>query len=938
MNPETLDNELLSLAHDIIVTISRFSEILDTAKVEQFVDFIAKMKGIALNGMQRTAILRKVMSSVVSNKPYDCSIFADGYTPWFADEWNRADKHHYWDRYKAYLLTERGMCLKHVQSLDSISTRIVDHLENPNKPGPWSRRGMVVGQVQSGKTANYIGVACKAADCGYRFIVVMAGMLNALRNQTQRRFDEGFIGKATAGVAKGDPIGVGLVPGSSSDRTPPICLTTADADFRKQAAESTLLSVGATTEPIVLVIKKNATTLRNLIDWIKTNNSAQSLKDLPFLLVDDEADNASINVKSQENEPTRINGQIRTLLKLFGRNCYLGYTATPFANIFIDPESTDDAHGDDLFPRDFILTLDAPNTYLGPKSFFGEASIDLVRSIQDVDESSGAIPVRHPKDFEVEGLPESLVDALHVFVLARAIRMVRGEQNFDCSALINASRFRAVHAQLDEKVSEVMNGICAACLSCAALDDGIALSDSTISRLKRLFDAEYVSAKDEEGTTATWQQVKNRLPDAANGIEVLTVNSDATAKKLDYSRENYPHGRTVVVVGGMSLSRGLTLEGLTVSYYLRNSIAYDTLMQMGRWFGYRPGYADLCRVYMTDLCQDWYSHISMALDELMDDFRSMESWNLTPREFGLKVRAHPDAMIVTARNKMRTAQRVTVRLNYFGRLVETTKLSAKTIDHENNRKLLAKWVETHGNGSQADAAPENGWLWENVPVEEVVAFAKAFKAHPLEELDKIRPVCKYAVETPSCSKWDVLLVSRSDANGSSGDAFSIGGMDVIPYRRKMTGAEMPSEAAESAILVNGDKRRLGYARQERAGLLRFMSADELREAENAFLSDPEQEHKAVTGNLYRAIREEHGGNPLMIIHVVSSNNDGQTSESAAFRKNLVALSWSFPGDSRNASGKPSVEYDVNKIWYENFLSTRSEDTDDYDDEAMEDPA
>lgn len=924
MNPDILDNDLLNLANDIIVTVSRFSEIVDEPKIEQFVDFIAKMKGCNIAGARRDAVLRKVKASVFFSKPYDFSIFAEEYRPWFDDAWRQSSIHPYWDRYRAYLLTDRELCLNHVQSLDKITSAIVDHLENPRKPGPWSRRGMVVGQVQSGKTANYIGVVSKAADSGYKFIVVMAGMLNALRNQTQRRFDEGFIGKVTAGKSKGDSVGVGLVPGLEA-RTP-IYLTTAERDFRKTSAETVGLSVGAASEPIILVIKKNATTLRNLTEWIRTNNSSETLKSLPFLLIDDEADNASINVRSPENDPTRINGQIRTLLKMFGRNCYLGYTATPFANIFIDPDGTDEAHGDDLFPRDFILTLDAPDTYMGPQAFFGDDSQDLVRSIQDVDETDGAIPIRHKKDFVLADLPESLEDALHVFVLARTIRMLRGERDFNCSALVNASRFRAVHAQLNEKITDAMDRIRDAALAYASLDDATALSDPTIARFNRLFSKEFSKETKKDGIE--WTKVKETLPAAVSGVDVLTVNSDSTAKSLDYTRENWPHGRCVVVVGGMSLSRGLTLEGLVTSYYLRNSIAYDTLMQMGRWFGYRPGYTDLCRVYMTDLCQDWYAHISMAIEELMDDFRSMESWNLTPREFGLRVRAHPDAMIVTARNKMRTAERVTVRLNYFGRLVETTKLSAKSEDHESNRQLLARWIETHGIGSQSKAKPERGWLWEHVPVEDVLDFVSSFKAHPLEELDKIRPVCKYVEETPSCAKWDVLLVSRSGAEADGDEPFRIAGTDVIPYRRFMTGADAPNDSIESAILVNGAKRRLGYARQERAGLLRLMSESELSEAENTFL----ESHKAVTGNLYRSLRKDHGGNPLMIIHVVSSNNKGQSAETAAFRKNLVALSWSFPGDSRNAPQMPAVEYDVNKVWYKNYIDQRSEETDEFDDD------
>lgn len=928
MNTPILDDNLQQLANAIITALLHFPGEINEALIERFIDFHAASWGIQLTRLIRTALLRKVETSVCHSRPYDFIDFHEQYRPWFDAFWKQSPTHHYWDRYCNYLLTNRGMFLQHVRSLDRITSAIVDRMENPEKPGPWSRRGMVVGQVQSGKTANYIGVTAKAADCGYRFIVIMAGTLNALRDQTQRRADEGFIGRITAGSRKGEPVGVGLVPETDPGRTPTY-LTTAEHDFRKSSSETLGLAVGSTTEPIVLVIKKNATSLKNLTEWIRTNTSSDVLKDLPFLLVDDEADNASVNVRTPENEPTRINGQIRSLLKMFGRSCYLGYTATPFANIFIDPDACDDKHGEDLFPRDFILTLDAPDTYMGPDAFFGDDSRDLIRSVHDVDETSGNIPIRHKKDFILTALPESLVDALHVFVLAKAMRLARGDRNFDCSALVNASRFRSVHAQLSEKVQEVMDRIHDAVETYSAMDEASAQSDPTMARLKDLFDKEYAGTGDPQ---IPWSSIKAVLVDAVSGIQVLTVNSDSSARQLDYSRENWPHGRTVVVVGGMSLSRGLTLEGLVVSYYLRNSIAYDTLMQMGRWFGYRPGYGDLCRVYMTDLCQDWYAFIADALAELNDEFRQMGEASLTPREFGLRVRAHPGAMIVTARNKMRTSKRITVQLNYYGRLVETTKLSANPVDHEANRKLLAAWLESLGPGSMPDARPEHGWLWRDVPVEAVEAFSQGFKAHPLEKLDKILPVCRYATKTPACAKWDVFLVSREKSKGPDDPPLRIAGMDVLPGYRMMGGVERPTSSAE--ILVNGAKRRLGYAKEESAGLLMNMSQEDLTETEQGFLS---QGHKAVTGSLYRRLRKLHGANPLLLIHVISSNNKGQTPEAAAFRKNLVALSWSFPGDVADAPDEPSVEYEVNRVWYENYLEEQAEETDEYDDDVEETP-
>lgn len=922
------DEELKEFAGRIAAALNQMPGVIDEQTIEKMADLFAQQMQIRLVGTLRTSVLRLVQHVVFHSRPYSCSIFfAEGYRPWFNAFWSVHAPHSYWDRYQSYLLVKRRMQLEHVRSIDAITSIIADHLEDPNKIGQWSRRGMVVGQVQSGKTANYIGVACKAADCGYRLIVIMAGMLNALRNQTQRRVDEGFIGKATAGPHKGDRIGVGLDPTDATQHIPTY-LTTSERDFRKVSAETVGLSVNSTTEPIVLVIKKNATTLKNLTDWLRTNNSAQALKDLPFLLIDDEADNASINVRNEENSPTRINGQIRTLLNLFGRSSYLGYTATPFANIFINPDTVTDEFGADLFPRDFILAIDAPDTYLGPRSFFLDGERDLIRSIHDVDDLTGALPIRHPIDFEVKELPNSLVDALHVFVLTRAIRLARGEKKFDCSALVNASRFKGVHRQLNEKVTDVMKDIRNAVTTYGLFDDATAMMNSTMARLKSLFETEFADALE-----CGWNTVKPFLLEASSEIDVLTVNSDKTAQKLDYSRDNFPNGRAVVVVGGMSLSRGLTLEGLTVSYYLRNSIAYDTLMQMGRWFGYRPGYDDICRVYMTDLCQDWYAHIAVALDELFDEFRSMESRKLTPREFGLRVRAHPDAMIVTARNKMRTAQRVPIQLNYYGSLLETTKLSADSGDHEANRNQLASWLSSLGEGVRKNEKSENGWLWHDVPSSEIVAFVSGFKAHPLEELDKLRPVCEYIKGKDALAKWDVFLVTRKPSKNTDEVPFTMGTMSVFPERRWMKGSEIASRSENNkCILLNGAKRRLGDAKQERAGLSLYMTPEKIDAAEENFLEN----HSAVTGNLYRRLRKEHGGNPLLIIHIVSATQK-KTDKAPPPSEwiNLVGFSISFPGDPVDAPNEPTVEYMVNRVWYKNFLARRDEETDEYDDDGEE---
>ena len=291
------------------------------------------------------------------------------FRPWL-DDAKASIEPFYWERYKKLLL-KTGLPQDVVTSTDFVTDRILSRLGNPRLEEKWDRRGMVVGHVQSGKTANYSGLICKAADAGYRLIIVIAGIHNNLRNQTQARIDEGFIGRDTAkaGQNRGDhAIGVGLF----DDRNVPVSLTSAKRDFHKETASTNTSQIDSYKVPVVLVIKKNPSTLKNLLDWLRDNSAKGDdlMIDQPMLLIDDEADNASINTKYAKDEVTKINAQIRDLLATFHRSCYVGYTATPFANIFVDPDQYDDALKEDLFPRHFIIGLDAPTNYFGASKVF----------------------------------------------------------------------------------------------------------------------------------------------------------------------------------------------------------------------------------------------------------------------------------------------------------------------------------------------------------------------------------------------------------------------------------------------------------------------------------------------------------------------------------------------------------------------------------------
>lgn len=837
-------------------------------------------------------------------------LVVDGYEPWLPAR--RAEiEPYFWERYRR-LLTEQRFPNAVLQTLDQVTDRIVGLLEDPKREGEWDRRGMVVGHVQSGKTANYTGVVCKAADAGYKLIIVIAGVHNNLRSQTQARIDEGFIGRDTGkGMAidgQHNLIGVGNF--DSTRR--PASFTNTLRDFNKQQASSVGVSISDLRQPAILVIKKNSSTLGNLIAWLKDNNAGRGGSKIaaPMLLIDDEADNASINTARGPGEVTRINGQIRTLLGLFQKRCYVGYTATPFANIFIDPETDDEMLGSDLFPRDFIVSLDPPDNYFGARRVFLDSSNAIVRPIND---NEDLLPSAHRIDHRIVGLPASLETAIRAFVLSRAIRILRGQATAHSSMLVNASRFTLVQGQLRNEIHERVARIRSSARTYAGLAPAKALADPEISALKAVWASEYADC-------ATWEDIQPVLNVAAAPIDVVEVNARSRSG-LDY-RGNAKDGLHVIAVGGFSLSRGLTLEGLTVSYFLRNSLMYDTLMQMGRWFGYRPGYEDLCRVWMPEEAQGWYEHIAEATEELRAEFKAMEAVKATPREFGLKVRSHPDTLIVTARNKMGTGKKLVLRIGLGNSFIETAILRASPAAIDANRKAamrLASALKALGHDpAQADPV-RGGFLVQAVPWQPIVDFIREFRNSEGSFLTEPGPVARYIEDRTDgeLAQWDVLLASVKPDDKKTDNTEILGRLIHCQQRT------MGSRSNDQAIRVT-NKQRVASRGIERTGLRQ----EDIAALEAAYLTEhAEARKRAEKGDqpnypdhIYRRARPR----PLLIVHLLKMNQpEGKPRPDWLPTEPIVAWSISFPDTSKPEA---KVEYVVGSVWLaENMPDDRDDD-------------
>ena len=332
--------------------------------------------------------------------------------------------------------------------------------------------------------------------------------------------------------------------------------------------------------------------------------------------------------------------------------------------------------------------------------------------------------------------------------------------------LVHVTRFVDVQSQVAQLIQQQVDSI----RRRLAIGEG-ERRQTLLSDLKKLWQEEFepTSAQirgmssDENLPEVSWAQVAAELPEAAGRIEVKEINGHAT-DALDYVAHR--QGFNVVAVGGDKLSRGLTLEGLSVSYFLRASQMYDTLMQMGRWFGYRPGYLDLCRLFTTEDLRRWYRHIALAEVELRREFDRMKAAGLTPRRYGLRVREHPGGLLVTAMNKMSHAQ--TQRLSYAGDLVQTPTFSTDLKVVQTNRKTVSNFLNTLGGSGKADPLPA-AWLWKIKAKQLLNDLMPAFSIAPECWRLQKPELCEFIrrqADDGELTDWTIAVINKQTATAS----------------------------------------------------------------------------------------------------------------------------------------------------------------------------
>jgi hypothetical protein len=682
----------------------------------------------------------------------------------------------FWNNYKQNLM-QKGWAPKIIDTIDEMTAKVLTRIDDPHRKGRWDRRGLVVGDVQSGKTANYTGLLCKAADAGYKVIVIFAGLHNSLRSQTQQRLDDDFIGfdsgKDEKNYRKSNRIGVGKILNHPVVHY--VTTSNEGGDFSRAHAKKTGVQL-ASSDPKILIVKKNKSIINNLINWagrMGIQEGQDKIKNIPLLVIDDECDNASINTKIvprdengkpiDEYDPTAINRGIRDFLSLFEQKSYVGYTATPFATILIHRQGEHKKIGDDLFPRDFIINLPKPNNYVGPERVFGineDPDIGIERSIgyplyQIIDDYSDIIPDRHKKILDVNTLPDSMKEAIRIFILSCSARRIRGQKTKHNSMLVHVSRYTNVQKQISELVNEEISTI----KNRLKYGDGQS-SDNLWNQLKELWESNFtpISLEMEEenlGEVHNWDDVRTEVIPSIEKLQVKELNGRA-GDILEYKTYS-DAGINVIAIGGDKLSRGLTLEGLTVSYYLRASRMYDTLMQMGRWFGFRDGYVDLCRIYTTDELISWYRHIALASVELRREFDYMVENGEKPIDYGMKIRSHPGVLSVTSLNKMRNGTRM--RVTFDGYMAQTLFIDNTKDNIRNNFYSVENLIKKYS----SEVINNVGFKFNNVHVEDIKNFLTNYNTNERNIICRPSYLIQYIdklIPEGELIDWTVIVLSK----------------------------------------------------------------------------------------------------------------------------------------------------------------------------------
>ncbi|MFC9232778.1 Z1 domain-containing protein [Streptomyces decoyicus] len=790
-------------------------------------------------------------------------VISQEFTPWRA---TKAYQGHdwYWPKYAGHLAA-KGWPDDAVADLGEAAERVVERLADPTAEAAYQSKGLVVGYVQSGKTANFTGVIAKAVDAGYRLVIVLGGTLNLLRAQTQRRLDMELVGREnilrhTEEVHSdyytdnawleekflshgGRPSTLGAFDiirlTTRADDYQPLAQGIGELAIEKQDSSRRLY------DPVnlhssaarLMVVKKNKSVLTKLVNDLKRVGGL--LDEIPVLIIDDESDEASVNTTSPKKpgaERTAINAAIAQLLQLLPRAQYVGYTATPFANVFIDP--SDKA---DIFPRDFIISLDRPHGYMGVQDFH-DLDSDVPPEERNVANSQEKA---HVRDIGTDLIGDdaedtSLREAVDMFVLTAAMKLYRETKELGYgyyrhhTMLVHESRLTADHRELLNRLRRLwLTGGYAGPTGHARLRDLFERDLLPVSRVRAdgfAVPASYDDLVPYVGTA--WQNI------GGDDRPVIVVNGD---QDIERGEADFDGSRIwKILIGGQKLSRGFTVEGLTVTYYRRRAGNASTLMQMGRWFGFRKGYQDLVRLYIG---RNEASGKSKEMD-LYEAFeaicRDEEIFRDQLRQYSVMIDGYPQVtpadvpplvsqhlLKPTSPNKMYNTRRVLAEICSPGKWEEPAAYPATAQDIRTNTRLWTPVLDSLSPASTTFSHPDPktgrihqfAALTGLLPAEDVMAVLRSLKWCADHQFAPYRAYLEGITKSPS-QVDDWLVIAPQHASGGERARIGASGRELSWFSRHRRRAPLFGAISEpkhrpAALRIAGTLPSCGHAATDR---------------------------------------------------------------------------------------------------------------------------
>ncbi len=857
---------------------------------------------LELNEDEYERLKKNVMMQCQIRHSYDGAMITDDYfnQKWYTNLENKSG--YFWERYKRYLISEKHFGLNIVNKLEQETlTDLMDFLGDPNSPNDFIRRGLIIGDVQSGKTSTYIGLICKAADAGYKVVILLTGTTESLRKQTQERIEEGFVGADIAQLESGVNNAFRVGVGKDGQPIKVTVLTSRENDFVGQTDK--ILTSIESNKVVLLVVKKNTTVLTKLVNWlIKINGDPVDKKiHYPMLLIDDEADNASINTKKEEENPTAVNSAIRKLVDVFTKSNYVGFTATPYANIFINPFTTSDMENEDLFPKNFIYCLPTPSNYIGAKQIFCKDgdyknSLVYIKDIPEEDKQDGVFCCAHKKEWTGD-FPKSLKESLYCFLLANAIRDLRGDITAHRSMLINISRFIKVQHLIKEHIEQLYNKIMREIKFNLTSELDSIKDNNELKLLYQVWETHYSNLE------FSWEEIVKSLYNSCENILIKVVNSSKNSEKINYDQHKQD-GLRLIAIGGLALSRGLTLEGLIISYFYRNTSTYDVLMQMGRWFGYRNNYEDLFRIWIGERSSIWYSEISEATEELKLDIARMNELKKTPKDFGIRVRNDCKELGITSNVKMRTATDRVIYERYFGNLVQAPYICNDIEVNNNNLASIENLINQVGINNIKEFGKKK--LFLNVSKNLIVEFFSKIKTSEFNARFNAKDIYDFLISYNDdiLNSWDVAFIPGE----SKKEPFKIAGLEIQMTKRD-------GEISEKKVSVSKKGQLTGPA-DAIAGLedsKKMQAEEKFKQNYRETKGEDFTEDKTFPAKAYFEYVQKR--NPLLLIYFIDVNisNDPLIFEKFG-NKPLVSFGMGVPVSEFNET-KVS-KYKVNRIYKE----------------------